>query len=422
MKNIRTIFNISNTHEKRDLFLTSLTLLILNPTFAQFNVFFIAFTLIALYSFKAARLYVDGFFIFGFILITFVTFGQAIAFGSFSIMGYVGVLLIFALPYFIVRVVGLNYLKHFVSIVYFFAIISLVFWLLQNLSDQFTQLLSSISHLLRLDPISNESIIIYNLEYGRGMFDILKNPGFLAEGGAYSCLLILGLFFNSFKEKSMFETKNVVFILALITTQSSAGYTALGIYFVGVSITHRNILYKLIFAPLFILLSIYMAVELPFLMEKVTNYYTNEMRIYNTTANPSRIGRFLSARVDIDLILEHPLYGRGIHKETRYLTEREEEIGYSNSYLGVVGLASRYGILVWFLYFFFQFKFIKKMSVQYRYRSWLLYTLAFFISLIAVGLGQNPFTSPPYLVMMFIGYYYRNGNETFDSNPKLQLR
>lgn len=311
------------------------------------------------------------------------------------------------MPYFIIRILGVKYWRFYINIIYFFAIISLIFWGLQNISNSFTNLLVNISSSLKLDPISNESIIIYNVEFHRAtdILGLMKNAGFTAEGGVYSCVLIVALFINSIYSKQLLNKKNIVFIISLLSTNSTAGYAALGVYLIGTSLLFPQKSYKFILFPISALLFYMAIIQLPFMVDKVSKYYQQEMRIYETTTNPSRIGRFLSARVDLDIIAEYPLWGRGIHKEARYQTILEEEIGYSNSYLGIVGLASRYGLIIWILYFYYLFIFLKKIAVYNKINKF--YPIFFLIAILAVATGQNPFTSPPFLILSYLGFNFK---------------
>jgi hypothetical protein len=406
-KNSTYDFDISFKSNKKEYFLTYLSVALLNPTFAQYNIFHILFTIIAFYYFKKSGLKFDKLFVGIVILLNFVAISQAFVLGEFTATSYFGIYLIFLMPYFIIRIIGNNYWKYYINIMYFFAIIALAFWSLQNFSNQFTDILINISETLKLDPISNESIIIYNLEHRRvtDIWGLIKNGGFLAEGGVYSCLLILALFFNTIFTKRIFEKKNLIFIISLLSTNSTAGYAALGIYLVGSSYFLRHLGYKFILLPASLALFYIAIFQLPFLYDKVSSYYISEMNTYQTQVTASRMGRFLSARIDLDLIAQNPLWGRGIHKETRYLTKLEEDIGYSNSYLGLVGFASRYGLIIWLIYFYLLFKSLSAIVNIYQIRKY--YTFIILASIAAVAFGQNPFTNPPYLILVYLGFYLR---------------
>lgn len=392
---------------KKEYFLTYLSIAMLNPTIAYYNFFHVIFTVIVVYEFYRIRLKIDKLFLGTLLFLNFISIAQAITFGTFTTTSYLGVFLTFLMPYFIARIMGNRYWHFYINIVYYLAIISLIFWSLQNISDSFTNLLFNISSSFKLDPISNESVIIYNLEFWRPSLTLglLKNAGFTAEGGLYSCVLILALFFNSIYSKKLLNKKNLIFIISLLSTNSTAGYAALGIYLIGTSLSFSQKSYKIILLPISVVLFYLAIVQLPFMFDKVSKYYQQEMEIYHTTVNPSRVGRFLSARVDLDIIVRYPIWGQGIHKETRYRTLLEEQTGYSNSYLGIVGLASRYGLITWILYFYYLFIYLIKFISMNNINK--IYSIFFLLSILAVATGQNPFFYPPYFILAYLGYYLR---------------
>ncbi|MEM4260503.1 MAG: hypothetical protein QXG00_04660 [Candidatus Woesearchaeota archaeon] len=399
------IDNLSFRDNKKEYFLTYLSVALLNPTFGYYDIFHILFTTIIIYLFINSRLKFDNLFFWIITLLNFVAIAQFFAFGAFTTSSYIGVFLTFLMPYFIIRIIGYEYWRYYINIVYFFSIISLILWSLQNISDSFTALLINISSSLHLDPENNESLIIYNLEHKRptDILGLMKNAGFTAEGGVFSCLLILALFFNTIYSKNIFNKKNIVFIISLLSTNSTAGYAALGIYLTGTSFLFSQKRYKLILFPITAVLFYLAIIQLPFMLEKVNKYYEDELYVYEINPNPSRLGRFLSARIDLDIIKENPLWGRGIHKESRYLTPLEKEIGYSNSYLGIIGFASRYGIIIWSYFFYYLFVFVYKKSRINKINKY--YSIIFLLAILATAMGQNPFTNPPYLILAYSGYY-----------------
>lgn len=405
IKKSDSINNLSFRYNKKEYFLTYLSIALLNPTFAQYNVFHIVFTIIVFYYFVKKKLRFDKYFFGIILLLNFIAIAQAFAFGSFTLTSYFGVYLIYLMPYFIMRLLGDRYWKFYINIIFLLAIISLTFWILQNISDSFSRMLFNISKSFRLDPISNESIIIYNLEWRRptDLLGLIKNAGFTAEGGLYSCVLIIALLLNTIFSKEIINKKNIIFIISLLSTNSTAGYAALGIYIVGTSFLFHRKSYKFILFPLSSILFYLAIIQLPFMLEKVSKYYYDELTVYQNNPNPSRFGRFLSARVDLDIIWENPFWGRGIHKDTRYITRLEKEVGYSNSYLGIIGLASRYGLILWSLYFFYFYKNIKKYIRIYNINR--KYVFIFLLAIMAVAMGQDPFNLPPYLIFTYLGMY-----------------
>ncbi len=357
-------------------------------------------------------------------LLLFIGLGQTFVFQTFNLYNFGGIFLIFLIPYFAYRTIGLNYFQYFIKIIYFLAVVSLVFWVLINISPAVGVALQSISKALRLDPESNESIILYNVELSRSSIGFIKNSGFTAEGGVFCTFLIPALYLNNIREFKLFKKTNLVLIAAIITTSSTAGYVSLLIFLLFAVVNMESKVIVALLLPVMALMGIYVVKELPFMFEKVNKAYTDEMNVYHSTKNPARKGRFLSARVDLDIIKDNPLIGRGIYNDVRYLNEEEREIGYSNSYLGIVGLASRYGLILWFFYMFFLLKFL------YKYHKLInpphkklnkFYPLFFFLSILAIAMGQNPFYSVVYLTMVYAGFDFSTKKVILKDNKPLSI-
>jgi hypothetical protein len=378
-----------------------------NITFASFAYSQYIFLPILATIFFQKNLILDKIFFKILFLVSFVLIGQAIVFQTFSLYNFGGPYIIFLTPYFVYRLVGRDYFKMYVDIIHVMAIISLIFWSLQNISDGFTQLLVSISSKFNLDPASNESVLIYNLEHSRSSLGFIKNSGYTAEGGLYSSFLIVALFLNYFFSPNIFNRKNAVFIITLITTSSTAGYSALGVFLLMVILTHKSKVLRFVLFPIISYLIYFSIYTLPFMYEKIQKSYEDEMNVYRMENNPARKGRFLSARIDLDLIVKYPLTGKGIYASERFLNEEEKEIGYSNSYLGLVGLASRYGLVFWLFYFYYFFYFclnLNKIAPNVFKNTGKNRGLFFIGSIVCIALGQNPFYSFVYVIIMVCGH------------------
>lgn len=399
------LFNKSNQQTRFLLAVFSIALA--NVTFATYSIFNVIFAVIAIHYYIKNLGRLDGLFFFIVILLLFIGLGQAFVFETFNLYNFGGIFLIFLIPYYAYRTIGFNYFQYFVKIVYVLAVISLVFWGLINLFPGFGIVLQSLSRALRLDPESNESIIVYNVELSRSSLGFIKNSGFTAEGGLFCTFLIPALYLNNITDFRLWKRSNLVMIAAIVTTSSTAGYAALLIFLLYAIVNMKSKAIAMLLLPVMVFMGIYVVKELPFMFDKVNKSYTDEMNVYHSVKNPARRGRFLGARVDLDIIRDNPLTGRGIYNEIRYLNDEEREIGYSNTYLGIVGLASRYGLILWIMYMYllanFLVRYYKLMNREGKSRN-TLYPLFFFLSIMAIGMGQNPFYLVIYLTMVYSGY------------------
>ena len=404
-----------NTRNKWIMTLTAI--LSMNVTFQTYGFFIIGTVLVTFYLYMLEHGNVDNLFANVILVVLTVSIGQALVFESFNMYNFGGVFLIFLMPYFIYGANGLTFFKQYVRLMYIFCCISLFFWTLQNLIPGIDYVLSDISAALKLDPGSNESLIIYNVEHSKSALGLYKNPGFVAEGGVFAALIIPALYFFNIDQIKFFSKETIIFIITLLSTASTAGYSALIFFLFMVMWEHRKKSFSILLIPLMVFSIYYAVVELPFMYNKVTKMYNDEMNVYEDNSRATRKGRFLSARVDLDLIMEYPFFGKGIYMESRYLNDEEREIGYSNSYMGVIGMASRYGLILWFIYFYFFFVFLKRYFFIRNPRpegGLKIFKICFVLSILAVSMGQNPFPTPMYLVMVYSGYYL--------SRPQLNLQ
>ncbi|MBA3680762.1 MAG: O-antigen ligase family protein [Bacteroidetes bacterium] len=394
-----------------------------NVTFATYSVFNVIFALLAAHYYLSNIGKLDTLFFCIVLLLLFIGLGQTFVFQTYNLYNFGGIFLIFLIPYFAYKTIGLGYFQYFVKIIYVLAFISLFFWAAINIWPGFGTVLQSVSRALRLDPGSNESVIVYNVELGKSSLGFIKNSGFTAEGGLFCTFLIPALYLNNIRNFKLWTKINIVLILAIITTSSTAGYAALLIFLLFAVLNMKSKVVAIILLPLIIVMGIYVVKELPFMFDKVNKSYTDEMNVYNSTKNPARKGRFLGARVDLDIIKDNPLTGRGIYNEVRYLNEEEREIGYSNSYLGIVGLASRYGLILWFFYMYLLLKFLYRyyaLMNQGKLNSNRLYPLFFFLSIFAIAMGQNPFYSVVYLTMVYAGFDLITKKVTVRANKNIK--
>ena len=104
-----------------------------NITFASFAYSQYIFLPILATIFFQKNLILDKIFFKILFLVSFVLIGQAIVFQTFSLYNFGGPYIIFLTPYFVYRLVGRDYFKMYVDIIHVMAIISLIFWSLQNI-------------------------------------------------------------------------------------------------------------------------------------------------------------------------------------------------------------------------------------------------------------------------------------------------
>lgn len=235
---------------------------------------------------------------------------QILLFQSISIPGIFRLFMTFLFPYFLMRSVGINYLRYYVNIMIYISIISFIFQALSYASESFHQFLSRIPYILGTDPLNYQNFIIYTFE--RYYEDVLRNSGNFYEPGYFASMLNLALGINFLYTDKIFSKKNLILIVAILTTFSTSGY--LGLFFI---LTVKTLIvskskYKILMVPFMLLIGYQSYTRLDFLEAKIETHMTLQI---DEKVNK---GRFGAARLDWEEIKENPLFGRGIIKATRF--------------------------------------------------------------------------------------------------------
>jgi len=254
---------------------------------------------------------------FGKVFIQFILFVttlfilQTVFFERFSFSSSVRLYMNILLPYFLIRILGINYIKYYIKIIYVIAIISFLFYFPSLISSQFHEMIGRIAPYLGTDVyLDNQNFLIFTWEEKTDF--ILRNSGNFTEPGYFACMLNLALAFNIIHENKLLSKKNVIFIIAIITTFSTAGYIAL---FFIITLQYLFVIqkgYKYLLIPLMLFLSYQAFIRLDFLQNKVTNQFQSQVE------EGAQVGRFGSAMMDIKEIVKYPIIGRGLTKATRF--------------------------------------------------------------------------------------------------------
>jgi len=315
---------------------------------------------------------------------------------------YIGIL-----PYLLLEVIGVNYPKFLVNIIYYYAIVSLVFWGLTNISPEFHDFTKGLASTLGTHPIDPdklfagkpEQFILYTYESST-YFNIVRNPGPFHEPGAFAVFLIFAIVFNMMIRQTFLEKKNIVLILALLTTFSTAGYLALMVLLLFYPLIDKrtNRLLSIALLGIILPLIIYTYFNVDIFGDKIeAQYETAQDKDLDTPTT----GRFLGARKSIYVLSKYPLSGRGLLSITRADISSPEAAGY-----GFMSFASRIGILGIIVYFFFFFKSLKQYSIYYRYNEKFAYVA--FLALLMVLFSQTYAETPIFMMLFFASFIYGN--------------
>ncbi|MDX9694890.1 MAG: O-antigen ligase family protein [Bacteroidales bacterium] len=319
---------------------------------------------------------------------------QKIAFGGGTFVNFGLIFLIVAAPYFALKFVGHSFYKYYINITYFFAVIGLVFYTLSVLSPAFYNFTGRLAPMLGTDPtgVVQESFIFYT--YERDLSTFLRSPGPFWEPGAYATFLSIALIFHIIETRSLTNKKSLVFIIAMITTFSTAGFITLFLIILSsvIALNIRNKRYYYWALPFILVAAVYSYDKFDFLGQKIEYQYGTQME---KSLDHQNAGRFLAARKSLTSISRYPITGRGLVAQTAAEEDSDEDGAY-----GFIDLAARIGLIGFVLYFTFLWKGFEWLC-QINKTSRLFARLAV-ISLLGVLFAQGVYFRPIFFMIIYL--------------------
>lgn len=215
------------------------------------------------------------------------------------------------------KIIYPNFNKIFVNIIYFFAITSLVIWCISMIPAGYNFMFSlsqslpqyGVEKLWEVTDLGETMYTCYLFSYSAlesgftASTGIVRNYGPFWEPGRFTIFLTIALMIRLYNNPK-FDRKNIILLLADITTFSTTGYIALAILFIGyVAIQKKNIGTKAI-QILFIVACIVLISKLDFMSEKITDQMND---LQNTES------RFGAMAYHLLQISQSPIIGYGSH-------------------------------------------------------------------------------------------------------------
>lgn len=335
---------------------------------------------------------------------------QSITFFRFSLTNFYGVLINILYAFFLISLLHKNTYKYYTSIVLIITIISFIFYFPSLISTTIHSLIGKIPHYLKTDYLlKDQNFIIYTWER-YSTLGLLRNSGNYTEPGSFSAYLNLALIFNIIHKKQILNKINILLIIAIITTFSTAGYISLFIIIMGFTISQKKVTYQIIAAPIIIFVSIYSFQHLPFLQEKINKQlYAVEYKGLNT-------GRFGSAVNDLKDFKKYPLRGRGLLKVTRFDEIRGWNGDQSPRSLsnGLTNQVVRYGVLGFIIYILLMFRSLRMYLREFDINQY--YVFYIIAAIFAAAFSQSVLENAPFLGLLFIGDFVSRKKKANNEN------
>lgn len=293
--------------------------------------------------------------------------------------------------YFTVKIIGDQIDRYIVNQIYFFSIISLIVtgvifaypgtaeYIYANITPVFDQ--------ITIFQPNRQHFILYTMELGWKV-EIPRNSGPFWEPGGFSVFLFLALTFNIVRDKKFFNKKNIIFLIALLTTQSTTAYLAFFIFIcIYILISYRSI-YSFILMPLLIFIFLNLYTQLDFMEEKV-----NKMYIESQNARTEKVySRFVSGKINMDNFSSSPIFGIG-----RFFQISDDENTGNN---GTTLLLAEFGLVGFSFYFFMMYLSYRAYCRRYNFNKY--FPFAIIAGLLVLGFSQGLFQKPFFMALCFM--------------------
>jgi hypothetical protein len=350
------------------------------------------------------NLRIDREFIDVLILLCLLSAAQGFAFHSLSVESALATLMYYSSAYLLVKTIGSRFTEYYVNTIYVLTLIGLAFYGMSLASPGFLSFLSAIPRALHSDPHNHENFFIYTVQkvYTTSLH-ILRNSGPVYEAGMFAVTLILALIFNTVRRHTLFNKKNSVFMAAILSTFSTAGYLALFCFLIFYFACEKDLFKKAIWVPLLLFISVFAYYNLSFMSKKIerdvkfSEYYQGR-----NSGRYSNLGRIGSALVDLQTIRKHPLTGTGRTQENRFVKVSRNKNGLLSSHRtnGVFDFLAENGIPFSILFFYLMHRSLARLCEVHRFDGkFALYSL---LLILLVGSSQTIFMRPLFLGLIFL--------------------
>lgn len=299
----------------------------------------------------------------------------------------------------ILKIVGPSFYYSYVKIISFFTKLSFFFYIPIILFPQFKSFLQgiAITHptaLLHGEPLKN--LIVFNLNFGRIKDTLIRNSGPFWEPGAFAGFLIIAIFFNILIEKSIWNKRNIILVIGLITTFSTSGLIALMVMVIFfIFFIQKKSVMLLGFIPIFLFSFYYAFNNVEVLGDKIKTEILFASN--NELEGNNRIKSFVT---DINDFTTSPYFGLGLDDRTRYLDY--DRNGISNRNNGISDYLVRFGLIGFSIYFLSMYKGIKKLLFFFEANKNLRYL--FMILIFIIGFSELYFRLPFFMALSLIPF------------------
>ena len=321
---------------------------------------------------------------------------QCVFYEGFSPAGLYKPLLFFFTPFVLYRIMGLSYFKYLFNIIYFFAISTFPLYLLQSLSPPVNNFIKYAMYYVFPYAWTDwpRTLLFYSMPRESGYL-LMRNSGFFHEPGAYSIYLMLAIIINTFLTRNPLDKKNIILVLILLTTFSTAGYVMLFAFMLYAIPKSKLYVPLRVFVLVFLLvLTTHTFRSAEFLQEKIFYHYSSQ--VYVIQSGEATRGRFFSFLKTFESFKKNVFFGKGVIEANSPV---EEDFKGSSFGYGFMGLFAKYGILFGIFYMWMFYKGLCKLCLFYNLPK--NFAIVFLL-IIHAGLSTQVFFFHTSFVMFFI--------------------
>lgn len=276
--------------------------------------------------------------------------------GAYNQVTYLGFFMKIYLAYYCRDICKHHFYGYFVKVIFVLTGVSLVFFTLQLVSFDTMYNLNNFFRVER-DFIVKSSSMIYTMV----PIHQYRNCGFMWEPGAFVTILIMTFYLNLFLLKEpLTSRRNIIFIIAILTTQSTMGILALVIPlaillsdFIVQNRTYQQL--SVVVVPIVLVVSIIVFTQVDFLYQKMAHEIMAlddeliEVEKGNEEDYIVSVTRSASVILDMRTIRQYPLLGIGVDMRTTGF----KKLGYSEKLetsCGSTILMLRFGLIGFAVY------------------------------------------------------------------------
>jgi len=327
--------------------------------------------------------------------------------------------------YLIIEIVKERFNSTFVNIIYFLALFSFIFYPTQfylPLQEYIKSTLGSFINPLGSADIpegyKSKTLIFFTYIHNYGsewlQQDVLpRNSGAFWEPGLFAVFLNIALIINTFiNEKLLFSKKNIVFIIAIITTFSTSGFIVLFLIIISYFILHDNLIKIVVSLPI-IAAIVYFSITYVWAMD----FMSKKIEENIVSSSERRSSRFGAALYHFRELKKFPLGGvyLKLEDEEKNLIPTDKEVSPN----GLTRVFLNNGIPFAIIYYFLFYRGLKRWLLYNNKSSTLLHWF-FFIIFLLLAFSQDITTRLFYEMVLFFSLCFRSQQSVNFQNESIK--